>query len=43
MLAWKRMEGLGLYPDAQFKVGEVPQPEIGLNTFAPDAVLIEVA
>ncbi|MGD0623083.1 MAG: hypothetical protein ABSB32_00010 [Thermodesulfobacteriota bacterium] len=37
------MEGLVLYPDGQFKLEEVPKPEIGKNPFAPNDVLIEVA
>lgn len=37
------MQGLVLYPDGQFKLQEVPKPEIGKNPFAPNDVLIEVA
>lgn len=37
------MQGLVLYPNGQYRLEEVPKPEIGNNPFAPNDVLIEVA
>jgi len=37
------MKGLVLYPDGQFRLEDVPVPQIGHNPFSPYDVLIEVA
>jgi len=37
------MQGLVLHPNGEYRLEEVPKPEIGENPFAPNDVLIEVA